>query len=304
MPNVIFTQPHFVNAALAEQCGPRTIVLDIAFNAGRNNPAQEFNDTTLAFIQALGPRLVAWVDHHDHDEWPEFHSDPRFVLVPRSDAPACPPILTSVLVAKFGTDVDTIICHGDLDGILSACFWMHGGNEPYDGALADSVAADSRVGTVGPMGSLIENAIKSDPRDDSIRQDVVSWLVYQDEQAEQHVKSAAENYAETERITKEVAVQYQIIDKVAFVDARKCVERFDRTALLLAGQRMAQVAIVRYISRYIDPKSGQEVSTDMIVVAAPRPWNFKEMFHLSGGAINVVNIPATRLDEAIELINR
>ena len=48
------------------------------------------------------------------------------VLVSREQAPACPPLITRELVAQIG-NVDTIIAHGDFDGIMSAIKFALGG---------------------------------------------------------------------------------------------------------------------------------------------------------------------------------
>ena len=66
----------------------RVAVLDIAF-AGQGQ-SSGFDKVTLPFIQGLGPRLRAWVDHHDHDEHVRYENDPRFVLATKAQHGACP----------------------------------------------------------------------------------------------------------------------------------------------------------------------------------------------------------------------
>ena len=70
----------------------RVVVLDIAFAYDRDGAGSNFEKTTLRFIQDLGPRLAAWVDHHDHTRHADFSADPRFVLATKQEHPACPEI--------------------------------------------------------------------------------------------------------------------------------------------------------------------------------------------------------------------
>ena len=79
----------------------RVAVLDIAF-AGTAGGSGGFEKITLPFIQGLGPRLAAWVDHHDHDRHPDFAEDPRFVLATKAEHGACPEMIDPELVARIG----------------------------------------------------------------------------------------------------------------------------------------------------------------------------------------------------------
>ena len=54
----------------------RVVVLDIAF-AATVGTSISFEQTTQPFLTALGDRLAAWVDHHDHEKHAEFAGDPR-----------------------------------------------------------------------------------------------------------------------------------------------------------------------------------------------------------------------------------
>jgi hypothetical protein len=109
---IIFVQPWAVSAALASQCGERVAVLDVAFNAGspaaEGTPQEQYERTTLAFVRTLGPWLVCWVDHHPRAQWAAFKDDDRFLLVPREQAPACPPLITPEVVARYGV-IDTLV---------------------------------------------------------------------------------------------------------------------------------------------------------------------------------------------------
>jgi hypothetical protein len=72
------------------------VVLDIAFASEAGG--QSFETTTLRFIDALGPRLVAWVDHHDSAHHARFAADPRFLLTTKAEHGACPEMVTPALV--------------------------------------------------------------------------------------------------------------------------------------------------------------------------------------------------------------
>jgi len=120
----------------------RVVVLDVAF-AGVGD--QGFQKITLPFIDGLGTRLRAWVDHHDHDEHARFANDPRYVLTSKALHGACPELIDPPLVERIGP-YDTICCHTDFDGLASAAKWIRKGIEPYEGCDQDARAIDTRLG--------------------------------------------------------------------------------------------------------------------------------------------------------------
>src|SRR5580765_1456013 len=274
MPNVIFTQPFLVNASLADKCGNKVVVLDLAFNGGspqgKGTNEEQYQATTASFINALGDRLVAWVDHHPHRAWSEYSEDARFHLFSREEAPACPPLITTDLVRQIG-ETDTIVAHGDFDGVISACKWALEGREVYHLADEDSIAADSRVGTLSPMGLRLEEAMKANLADDSIRQAIFDEFVYGSFDASAKINDARERYAEIQQETQRLAKLFEINGRVAYVDAaEQSVNFFDLTQLLLAGQKVADVAVVRNAQR----------GNVQVTIAGPKSWNFVEMFGL------------------------
>jgi hypothetical protein len=113
------------------------VMLDVAFaGAGATHK-------THAFIDAAGPRLRLWVDHHEHAEgWARYTDDPRFILVPSKVAHACPELVTPEVVSRAGP-VDHVLAHHDFDGLMSAVRFLGGGREPYEGADEDARASDS-----------------------------------------------------------------------------------------------------------------------------------------------------------------
>lgn len=131
-------------------------MLDVAFAAGG-----QWKSKTRVFIDALGPRLVRFVDHHEHkDAWRHYKDDPRFLLVPNKIAHACPELVTPEVVQAAGP-VDHIIAHADFDGAIAAVKWLRGGKEPWPGADEDARAVDSpgRGHTLSEQGARIALAM-------------------------------------------------------------------------------------------------------------------------------------------------
>lgn len=120
----------------------RVVVVDVAFAAAR-----QYKSKTLPFIEALGPRLVRWIDHHEHKEgWAPFLDDPRFILVPNRVAHACPELITPAVIEQASADVgaaDVVVAHCDFDGLVAAVKWRVGGTEVWPGADEDARAVDS-----------------------------------------------------------------------------------------------------------------------------------------------------------------
>lgn len=302
MAKVIFVQPFTVNAELAEKADGRVVVLDVAFNSGRGSqeePQQQFASTTGAFINVLGDRLALWLDHHPHRAWSDYENDPRFLLYSRDVAPACPPLITPEIVRSV-REVDTIVCHGDFDGVFSAVKWLLDGIEAYPGADADSIAADSRIGTLSLDGQMYENAMKSNLRDDSLRYDVVTVNVAANEDYEDamtRIHQAAHAYEAVQAETQRLASQFSVSGKVAWLDTTGSETPYDLTQLLLAGQRIAQVALIRKES--LDQTHG----THQITIAGPATWDFVALFGLSGGMPNRINLPDQDIEPLIQAIN-
>jgi hypothetical protein len=158
----------------------RVAVVDVAFAGGEN-----FEKSTVPFLDTLGDRLAIWIDHHEHPlGWSRFRGDPRFVLVPNKVAHACPELVTPDVVRKAGP-VDVVVAHADLDGLLSAVKFLRGGVPPWPEADEDARAADSpgRGHTYSPRAKLLAEALdhaaaelKTAQRE-SLRQQIVEALV-------------------------------------------------------------------------------------------------------------------------------
>lgn len=269
----------------------RVVVLDIAFAAeGLGTP---FETVTGKFLDGLGSRLAAWVDHHDHDYHARYADDPRFVLATKAEHGACPEMVTVDLVERTGP-VDTIVCHLDLDGLYAAAKWLLGGAEPYPGADDDARKVDTRTGgEPSPTARLIDHALRARFRDEALKHRIVNWLVggLKDKTSRAVVSEAAAEFELSMAETARLAASYRMLGRVALCDAREARGPYDKTELLLAGQRQAPVAAVR--------------DSGMVTVAAAfdSGWDFVDLLTLGGGMPTRVSLPESRLDEAVAAIN-
>lgn len=289
LPQLWFASPRALPRA--ERLHGRVVVLDIAFAATIGTQVS-FELTTRPFLDALGDRLAAWVDHHDHERHASFAGDPRFVLATKAQHGACPEMVTPELVRQTGP-IDCIMTHVDLDGLYAAAKWILGGAEPYAGADADARAVDTRVGVPGPLATQIDRALRAKFRDDHLKRAVIQFLVggmrrgvHQD-----LIEEAAAEFEQRDERTRALAKQFTIRGRVAVVDTAGFAGQFDKTDLLLAGQVLAPVSIVR--------------DSGMLSIAAAfdSGWDFVELFELGGGMPTRVTIPETKLDVVVGKIN-
>ncbi len=289
LPQLAFGSPRLLPKAATLE--GRVVVLDIAF-AAKIGTTVSFELTTLPLLTALGDRLAAWVDHHDHEKHAAYARDPRFVLSTKAEHGACPEMVTAELVHTTGP-IDCILTHVDLDGLYSAAKWILAGKEPYRGADDDARAVDTRVGTAGPIATRIDRALRARFRDDQLKRAVVQFLVggMQSGVHDEVIRDAAAEFERRDVRTRELAKRYTIRGRVAIVDTAGASGQFDKTDLLLAGQQQAAVSIVR--------DSGQ------LTIAAPfeSGWDFVALFELGGGMPTRVSIPELKLDQVIAKIN-
>ncbi len=285
--------PHLVFASPKKLPDPsklqgRVAVLDLGFCALGLSPS--FESMTGPFLEKLGERLCAWVDHHEHPYHERYRGDPRFVLADKSACPACAPMVTEEVVRLLGP-ADTLVCHLDFDGIYSAVRWITGGVAPYREADADAVAVDTRSGELSPTGRLIDRALRARFQDEHLKVAVVRYLTSPKGPVTKNhmetIQAAARLYDQLEEATLQWASQYRIDNDVAHVKVPDNI-RFDKTELLLHGQKLARVSIV-------------ENSGALTVASAFHSGiNFLELFHLGGGMPTRVSIPASRRREVFE----
>jgi len=289
MPHLAFGSPRLLPRA--EKVPGRVVVLDIAF-AATVGTSVSFELITKPFIDGLGERLAAWIDHHDHERHVDFADDPRFVLSTKAEHGACPEMVTPDRVRHAGP-IDSILTHVDLDGLYAAAKWVLAGVEPYPGADDDARAVDTRIGTPGPIATRIDRALRAKFRDDQLKRAIVHFLVggMKPGPHDEMITEAAAEFERRDARTQELARRFTIRGRVAVVDTAGHAGQFDKTDLLLAGQVKAPVAIVR--------------DSGMLTIAAAfdSGWDFVAMFALGGGMPTRVTIPEQKLDDVIAKIN-
>lgn len=274
----------------------RVAVVDIAFASESGGRRNGFERTTLKFIDQLGDRLAAWVDHHDSQHHVRFADDPRFSLATKAQHGACPEMVTPDVVAAAGV-VDTVVCHTDFDGLASAAKWMLGGEAPYPDCDDDARAIDTRVGFPSEVGARCDRALRARPRDEGIMTDVVSLLVDRlgeaaDDPRWRRIDEAGAELIPREEEARRLAQGYRSLhDDLVFVDATPSAGRYDRTLLLLLGQQQSTMAAV--------------VDGDNVTFAAPfdSGVDFLARFGLSGGMPTLVSIHRPRLGSALRQLD-
>ncbi|TPV97145.1 MAG: hypothetical protein B7733_00970 [Myxococcales bacterium FL481] len=288
IPDLVFASPR--KLPRAGSLRGRVVVVDIAFAA--DGLGRGFARTTGKFIEQLGSRLARWVDHHDHERHSEFAADPRFVLCTKAEHGACPEMITPQMVQETGP-IDTIVAHFDLDGLYAAAKWILGGHEPYAGADEDARAVDTRVGAVSPKADLIDRALRAHYNDVVLKTRIVHYLIegLRPGGELEAIEAAA---ADQDRMVEEaqrLAAGYHVDGDIAMVTIPAKHRPFDKTELLLIGQRRATVAIVT-----------EEGNT---TIAAPfhSGLNFVELLDLGGGMPTRVNVPESRLPLALARIS-
>jgi hypothetical protein len=281
----------------------RVVVLDVAFASEASGGG--FDKVTRPFIDGLGSRLAAWVDHHDHKLHEAYSKDPRFVLSTKAEHGACPEMVTAEVVRRAG-HVDTIVCHTDFDGLCSAAKWMRDGTEPYPGADDDARAVDTRIGIPSPTAQRFDRAIRAHGRDHALFGLIVRHLTdgLRDAALWTPIDAAAAGFVASETASRAVAERYSVLElkppvdmaaaagtghahRVAVVEATAEHGRYDKTLLLLLGQERADVALV--------------IDTDTLTLATKfdSGINFLALLGLSGGMPTLVSVHRDRTGEVL-----
>ncbi len=263
------------------------VVLDIAFASEAGGFS--FEKTTLPFLDGLGRRLVAWVDHHDSVHHARYAGDPRFTLTTKAEHGACPELVTPELVARAG-QVDTIVCHVDFDGLASGAKWIRGGVEPYPGCDDDARAVDTRIGTPGPIAVRIDRALRARPRDQALFGLIVRHLSQGlvDRSLWEPIDAAGAELNALEAETRRLAARYERLDPgIVLVDASIRDGRYDKTLLLLIGQERAKISIV--------------IDGDNVTFAAgfESGVNFLTLFDISGGMPTRISLQRSKLEPSL-----
>ena len=271
----------------ARELRGNVVVLDIAFASEAGGAS--FEKTTLPFIDGLGRRLAAWVDHHDSAHHARYEGDPRFTLTTKAEHGACPELVTPELVARAGK-VDTIVCHVDFDGLVSGAKWIRGGVEPYPGCDDDARAVDTRIGTPGPLAVRIDRALRARPRDQALFGMVVRHLSMglTDRSLWEPIDAAGAELNAHEVETRRLASRYARLDPgIVIADASIRDGRYDKTLLLLIGQERAKISIV--------------IDGDNITFAAgfESGVNFLTLFDISGGMPTRISLQRSKLEPSL-----
>jgi hypothetical protein len=297
-PELAFASPR--KLPRAGELKGRVVVLDVAFASEASGGG--FAKITKPFIDQLGPRLAAWVDHHDHLLHASYKDDPRFVLSTKAEHGACPEMVTEALIERIqeAGPIGTIVCHTDFDGLCSAAKWLRGGTEPYPGADDDARAVDTRTAQPSPTGQRIDRALRARPRDASLFGLVVRHLAggLVDPSLWQTIDEAAAELAPIEEFTRKVAARYEVLDlrhgddvpasvrSLAFVDATAHHGKYDKTLLLLLGQDRATLA------------ASLDMDTLTLAARFDSGVSFLSLLGLSGGMPTLVSVPKSRMREA------
>jgi len=282
LPQLAFLTPRTLPPA-AKLAG-RVAVLDIAFAS--EGGGASFEKTTLPFINGLGSRLAAWVDHHDHERHADYVGDARFILTTKAEHGACPELVTPEVVRVAGP-VDTVAMHLDLDGLYSGAKWVLGGVEPYDGADADARAVDTRRGEPGPIAARIDRALRARFRDETLKHRVIQYLVARTKAPVlwDEIEQAARLIDPLLEESRRLAGGFRVSDGVAYIEAGG--KPYDKTELLLLGQERAPVAVVR--------------DSGSLTIAADfeSGFDFVKLFDLGGGMPTRVTVPEARHNEVM-----
>ena len=268
----------------ADKLTGRVAVLDVAFAS--EGGGASFEKTTRPFIEGLGGRLAAWVDHHDHDRHVDYAGDPRFVLATKAQHGACPEMITPEIVRAAGP-IDTVAMHLDLDGLYSGAKWVLEGVEPYPGADADARAIDTRRGEPGPIAERIDRALRARFRDETLKFRVMKYLIghAKDKVLWGEIDEAAREIDTRLEESRRIAARYQIEAGVAYVEAGP--RPYDKTELLLIGQERAPIAVVH--------------DSGSLTIAADfeSGFDFVKMLDLGGGMPTRVTVPEARRGEVM-----
>lgn len=287
LPTLVFASPR--KLPRAGRLEGRVVVLDIAFAS--MGIGKGFEKTTGKFIEQLGPRLARWVDHHDHPLHIQFADDERFVLCTKAEHGACPEMISPELVQTTGP-IDTIVAHFDLDGLYAAAKWVMGGKEPYPGADNDAHAVDTRLGQPSPEAMRIDQALRAHWLDETLKRRIVNYLVRGRPAGveRESIEAAAADFQRMAANAVTLSAQYMVADDIAFLEILSTASPFDKTELLLLGQKKATVSIV--------------LDAGNATIAAPfhSGLNFVDLLDLGGGMPTRVNVPQKRLPDAMAVI--
>lgn len=186
--NIVVAKPHELNAAFARNLKGRVAVIGVAFSG-----LEQFEATTVSFIESLGRRFIAWIDNHPKKTWGDYAGDSDFFLFHPDDSPALTPEITRELAGLVGP-VDTVVLYPSFDGVMASLKFALGGVKPYPAADDDALVAVTGQGKLSEYGQKLWDAIRSNPEDLAIYEAIFRLLVDLDNNARVTVDDAAINY--------------------------------------------------------------------------------------------------------------
>jgi len=298
----------------AASLGESVVLCDIAFALPMAPPGfslhhertrryyeEELERITGSFIDELGGRLTLWIDHHLHRGWERYRNDRRFLLRPPSEAPACVVLVEESLFSRYDlAGVDTLICHGDLDGIVSAARFLLAGRKPYREACNDAVAADTRKGRLSRKGRSIDTILRARP-DDSLRMAVLEHLTSKRPLPVEMIRQLSSRQSLQSVENRRLVKQARNLGAVRVVDCRSVKgadgavknECPDPAGVLCPLEKDGKAVIAIHRG---DPD-------DLMAVAAPwEELSLPELLGLPGGSTQRVTLRACHLSEALSLL--
>lgn len=260
---LVFAQPFMLPDEVE---GENVVVLDIAVNNSDQSLTEDF-------IERIKDRLVVWIDHHRG--WDEFLNKAEGSLRKK------------FIISDDRSAAETVYKTNSVSDLKSLY--------PF---VKDSIAADTRSYELSEKGKLIEEAIKSNLEDDSIRVTSVWWIL--DEAVEKGVNynkliESQKKYSKRRSKTEEIAKKYTIDNGIAVLDVRDSEEIYDRTYLSLIGQKISPKNISVVLNK---SPSGE----DFILIATSRKdLDLLKAFNLKSGAKFRVTVKKT-LDEVLDVL--
>ena len=148
------------------------------------------------------------------------------------------------------------------------------------------------MGAVGPEGTRIDKALRAHYADEALKQKIVRYLLegLRPGPERDAIDAAVADYERMAVQAERYAERYEVDQGVALVRIDDGGRPFDKTELLLLGQKIAAVAVV--------------VDRGNVTIAAPfdSGLNFVELFDLGGGMPTRVSVPEKRLPDVLSRI--
>jgi hypothetical protein len=273
-----FTQPYLIDKIEVDENIKYVFVVDIAVN-------NRDTEMTRRFIEEIsGDKLVDWTDHHQG--WSEIlaqlNKEQRRLFSIFEDSQSAARIIAAESVIPGAED------------------WV-----------SDANASDTRQGKLSPRGRLIEEAMKANMSDDTVRESAVRWIVNgcavirktvggsKEDSDYERLQEAQGKYQKVQEITEKLAERYKVCDNgVAVVDVSAVEEDYDRTQLLLKGEQMSPTKTAVLLGK--NPE-GEEVIT---VATMDKSKNLVNLFGLPSGAPFRVSLPVASGWTVKKVLNR